>query len=84
MVSKVLKTCFAMRFLRHPRGSSNLLKLVRTQKKEMFKQIKIYCYKSIISSLTEILSCPRMIAACEQWKNHNVSGLYADIYDGNI
>ena len=51
----------------------------------MYKPIKVYCYKSITSSIAGILSRPGMIQACENWrKRHIASDLYADVYDGKV
>ena len=48
---------------------SNIVKRIKSSsQKEIFKPIKVYCYKSISSSITNILSCPGMLGVCEQWR----------------
>ena len=88
---QIPKFCSACRFPRHPRPSlrgsceSNLLKIIQTTKKEVFKPIKSYCYRSLIPSLMEILSRPGMVDLCEHWRKRQIiPGLLADIYDGDI
>ena len=87
---RIPKLCSAMKFPRHPRPSyrgcckTHLLKHVKTNKKELFKPIKTYCYKSVVSSLTDILSRPGMLQTCEHWRHRLVfPDLYSDIYDGS-
>ena len=68
-------------FRRH--CGSNLLKIIQTTRKEVFKPIKSYCYRSLVSSLTEVLSRPGMVDTCEHWRKRLiVPGLLADVYDG--
>lgn len=85
------KVCSAAKFPRHPRPSmrgvcgANLLKSIQIGQKQMYKPIKVYCYKSIASSISAILSRPGMLQACESWRNRDIfPGLYADIYDGRV
>ena len=53
--------------------------------KTKHRPISVYCYKSIIESLREMIKCPGFIDKCEQWrKREKVSGKYRDIYDGKI
>ena len=87
----VPEICSSKKFPMHPcvsmRGvcGSNLVKRIKSSsQKEMFKPIKVYCYKSISSSITNILSRPAMLGVCEQWRERDVHDVYADIYDGAV
>ena len=85
----VPKVCSAVKFPLHPRPScrghcqSNLLKTVKSNKREFFRPLKTYCYKSVTSSLIDILSCPGILHICEQWRSrYTFPELFADVYDG--
>ena len=52
---------------------------------EMHKPIKVYCCKSVTSSIASILSSPGMVQACEHWRDrYIVEDLYGDAYDGKV
>lgn len=45
----------------------------------------IYCYKSVIESLAEMVSKPGFTEKCEIWRDRNTSdGVFTDVYDGNV
>ena len=45
----------------------------------------VFCYRITIDSHQELLLRPFFITKCEIWREHsNVSGVYNNIYDGNI
>ena len=86
----VPKVCLAVKYPRHPRPSCrghcqcNLLKVVRMNKKEVFRPLKTYWYKSVTSSLTDNLSRPGILHICEQWRSCYIfPELFADVYDGD-
>lgn len=67
------------------RGACNnaLFKVIKTSCREMHKAIKVYCYRSIISSITAIVSCAGMAEACESWRKWQVfQDVCGDVYDG--
>ena len=87
----VPRLCSSAKFPRHPwrsmRGLCNspLLKEVITSHKKKHKPIKVYCYKSIISSITAIISRPGMAETCEHWRKRQAfQNVYGDIYDGRV
>ena len=44
-----------------------------------------YCYKSIVSSLEELLNRPNMEEMCEQWRKLDCKdGMFNDVYNGNM
>ena len=45
----------------------------------------IYCYKSVIESLQEMVSKPGFIDKYELWRERNIpQGVYADVFDGKV
>lgn len=73
---EVPRSCCSAKFPRHPwmamRGvcGSTLLKAVKTSQR--YKPIKVYCCKSITSSIAAIISRPGMSKACESWRDRHV------------
>ena len=45
---------------------------------------KVYCYKSLKSSLQELLLRPGFHQCCQYWKSRNTSDKLSDVYDGNV
>ena len=46
---------------------------------------RIYCYKSIIESLQELLCQPDFSVKCEAWRTRCYQdGVYNDVYDGQV
>lgn len=45
---------------------------------------KVYCYKSLLSSIQELLLRPSFHQYCQYWKSRNTSDKLSDVYDGNI
>ena len=70
---------------RRPCGSL-LCKRVKTLTgKIISRPILVYCYKSVIESLQEMVERPGFIDKCEQWRTREkLPGRYTDIYDGKI
>ena len=45
----------------------------------------VYCYKSIIESLDEMLQRKDFVELCEEWRDSVSSdGVYNDVYDGKF
>ena len=58
---------------------------LRQLKPHRSKQIKVYCCKSITSSIAAIISRPGMTETCESWRNRHVfQDLCGDVYDGKV
>ena len=70
---------------RRPCGQ-HLLKTIQllTSGQKVLYPFKVYCYKSLRSSLQEMLLRPDFLKSCQQWKNRDCSGLLCDVYDGRI
>ena len=84
--------CNYVEFPNHPHVNKRkecgaiLLKKVKTPTGNVsFQPNLVYCYKSLIDSLQEMLYRPNFLEMCEEWRE-NVSppGVYNDIYDGKI
>ena len=60
-----------------------LLKTVKTASgKTIFSPLKIYCYKSLIDSIKDLIQNPGMIDLLNKWKNHTIpDGVMCDIHD---
>ena len=45
----------------------------------------VYCYKSVIDSLKDMLKRPDFFRKCELWRDRQVHpGVYSDVYDGAV
>ena len=44
----------------------------------------IYCYKSVVESLQEMIKRNGFIESCESWRQKDASDIYRDIYDGQV
>ena len=90
--SKVSKTCKHRPFPQHRYRSKRkpcgaiLLQSVKGKKDTSLRPWKVYCYRSLISSLIQILSKPQILSLCEQWRQRSsVDGqLLGDVYDGQL
>ena len=87
------KCCSFVRFSNHPRlqhrkvCNTMLMKKVKTSNATIvLYPRRIYCYKSIVDSLQEMLLRPDFLKKCEQWRSShcNEPNVYNDIYDGKI
>ena len=84
--------CSFIRFPSHPQPQhrkpcdTQLMKEVKCRSKGVsFYPRFVYCYKSVIESLQQMLEQPDFFEKCEQWrKKQHKSGVYADVYDGEI
>lgn len=45
---------------------------------------KIFCYKSLQSTLQELLLCSEFCNDCEHWKSKPASTSYREVYDGQV
>ena len=86
------KTCSFTPFPTHPQRQHRtpcgtpLLKRVKTKsgKLSLYPRL-VYCYKSIIDSLQEMLKRPDFLEKCELWRSEERDeGLLTDVYDGEI
>lgn len=86
------KCCDFIRFPNHPQsqhrqpcGAVLMKKVKYFSGKVAFYPKLIYCYKSIIESLQEMLARPDFSAKCDDWRSRPVAvGVYRDVYDGSI
>ena len=90
--SIVSRTCSFVRFPTHPHTIRRrpcgmvLMKSVKTScgTTSLYPR-QMYCYKSVIESLKEVILRPRFIEKCEAWRSRNTaSGTLGDIYDGQV
>lgn len=89
MVSKV---CPFVKFPRHPHRSrrkpcgATLLKTVRTSHgSTVLYPHMLYCYKSLIESLQELLLRPNFFTNCEHWRKRSFKpDTLSDVYDGQL
>ena len=86
------KKCCFQQFPLHPlchyrkACGTPLMKSVKTPsgKKILYPRL-IYCYKSVIDSLKEMLKRPGFLELCEEWRQIVCdSQTYNDVYDGQI
>lgn len=82
--------CNHVKYPRHPWSSGRspcgapLLKSVEMKNgKKFLYPFKVYCYRSIVASLQDLLERPGFFDACSHWKNCSSADL-SDIYGGNI
>ena len=88
----VSKLCPFIRFPLHPQKqhckacATTLLKTVRTSAgtTTLYPRM-IYCYRSIIDSLQQLILRDNCLSDCEKWHNRSVQdSILEDIYDGQI
>ncbi len=71
--------------MRRPCGVSLLKTVYLRGRKQLLVPKKVYPYKSLISSLEQMLRRENFIPLCEQWRQrHVLEGSYCDVYDGQI
>ena len=87
------KRCMFIQFPHHNQLSrripcnSILLKSVEVASgKKFLYPFKLYCYRSLKSSLQQLFLRPKFFEQCEHWKNRSKSApsLMEDVYDGAI
>ncbi len=65
---------------RQPCGEKLCRKVKTLTGKEINRPFSVYCYKSIIQSLQELLLRPHFVSRCEAWRNRDVpQGMYCDV-----
>ena len=91
-VSQSIQKCTFVRFSQHQQRRMRepcdypLIKTVKTVSgKQLPKPIKVFCYKSVIKAIEQLVQRPGMLNILNHWKNRNIpDGVMADIYDGNV
>ena len=89
-----LLKCTYVHFPNHPQvrhrkacGTALIKKVTRkTNNSVSLTPKKIYCYKSLTSSLQEMMLRPGFIEKCEEWRSRDgkEEGTLSDVYDGSI
>ena len=90
--SQKQQQCSHIEFPDHPQEwrrkscGEQLMKLVKTpNQKTLFYPRLVYCYKSVIESLQELLLRPHFVNKCELWRERkHDAGMYNDIHDGKV
>lgn len=86
------KTCTFVQFPSHPQPQHRkpcgtlLLKKIKSRNGDAtsFYPKRVYCYKSLIASLQNMLWQPDFTKKCEEWrKKDQTPGVYSDVYSGN-
>lgn len=86
------KKCTFQRFpfhplnhLREPCGTLLMKNVKSPSGKQILYPRSIYCYKSLIDSLMEMMKRPGFSEMCEQWRQLvSLPRLYNDVYDGEV
>ena len=85
------RTCNHVRYANHPYHSYRracghlLLKSVSLESgQNILYPHKVYCYKSLQSSIQELLLRPGFYQSCQYWKTRKTSDRISDVYDGTI
>lgn len=84
--------CSYVRFLRHPQQrmrskcDENLMKAVKTASgKKIFVPLRVFCYKSIIDSIKNLVQRPGILDLFSKWKQRDTpDGVMSDVYDGDM
>ena len=90
-VNMVQKKCSYVRFPNHPQHQHRkpcgtpLMKLIKIKGTSNYSPRLLYCYRSIIKSLQEMLKQPAFLERCEAWRKRQVEeGTYSDVFDGKV
>ena len=91
-VTENIVKCSFVRFPRHQQKRMRtscqfpLVKIIKTiTGKKMLQPLKVFCYKSIIESIGELVQKPGMLDLLNHWRNHAMpNGVMADVYDGVV
>lgn len=86
------KKCAFVRFPFHPQRQhrkscdSQLMKRVKSKcKGASLYPRRVYCYKSLVDSLQDMLKQPDFSRKCELWRHREQEpGVFSDVYDGDI
>ena len=86
------KKCNYVKYPQHPQSQhrsacgEDLMKKVKSPNGKYFLQPKlVYCYKSVIESLKEMVRREGFVNACEEWRQNVAKpNTYEDVYNGNI
>ena len=87
------KRCSFVKFPSHPQTQHRQpcgVKLMKEVKSKDSGGIslypkRVYCYKSLISSLQDMLKQPDFIRKCEEWRSTELDpDVYCDVYSGSI
>ena len=87
-----ISVCSYVQFPRHPQQrmrlpcGSPLLKTVKTSSRKTISQpIKVFCCRSLVNHIKEIVRRPAVFDLLSHWKNRAVPhGTMCDIYDGMV
>ena len=87
-----IQKCTYVHFPRHPQKcirvlcNESLLKTAKTPSGRITSYpLKLYCFKSIIESIQQLVQQPSMLDLLNKWKERSIpDGVMADIYDGNV
>ena len=89
--NQITKYCDFVRYPMHPhtsrrvRCNAPLLKSIEfCSGRKLLYPHKIYCYKSLISSLQGLLLSAEFVQECNHWLNKTSSSFIRDLYDGNV
>ena len=90
--SLVSKKCSYVQFPSHPQKQHRkecgtiLMKTLKTRVgNTLLYPRRIYCYRSIIESLQELIKRPGFSDKCEAWRSRTThANVYSDVYDGEI
>lgn len=69
---------------REPCGAVLLKTVEFTSGRNLLYPFKVYCYKSLQTSLQTLLLCPGFYSKCQLWCSRPPHDLLEDVYDGNI
>ena len=71
--------------LSDPCGESLYKRVKSTNGKIIYRPRLVYCYKSVIDSLQEMLLRPNFFISCEEWRKRKVKpDLFCDVFDGMV
>lgn len=87
-----LKPCSYAEFPNHPQqsrrkpcGHALLREVILKNNTKALYPLKVYCYKSLMESISEILGRDRVLDMCEKWRSRKVpEGYLGDVYDGRV
>ena len=83
--SKTVHQCFFPLGRAKHCGSKLVDKVILKNGVSKFYPVKVYCWKSLVSQMENILQRTGLPELCEQWRTRQVEeGVLSDIYDGEV